>query len=153
MRKSLLLNGTLFNSEAWHGLIESQLAALAKVDEDLIKRMAASHSKIHVTALYLETGTIPVRYILACRPILYLKFILHRSKDKLIKKVYLAQQADIREGDFCQLMDGDMWLIDVLLSDCQIESISSYDLKKIVKIIAKKLPLNTSLKSKKLKGK
>ena len=107
LRKSLLLNGTLFNSEAWHGLTESQIAAFAKVDKALIKGLTASHSKIPVPALYLETGQVPVRYILACRRILYLQSILHRDEDELIKKVYLAQRADTTEGDFCQLVDGD----------------------------------------------
>ena len=137
LRKSLLLNGTLFNSEAWHGLTESQIAAFAKVDEALIKGLTASHSKIPVPALYLETGQVPVRYILACRRILYLQSILHRDEDELIKKVYLAQRADTTDGDFCQLVDGDLQLIDLQLTNAQIASISSVDLRKIVKYKAK----------------
>ena len=46
LRKSLLLNGTLFNSEAWHGFTRSQITAFEKIDEALIKGLTASHSKI-----------------------------------------------------------------------------------------------------------
>ena len=137
LRKSLLLNGTLFNSEAWHGLTKSQIQAFEKVDEALIKGLTACHSKIPVPALYLETGQVPVRYILACRRVLYLQTILHRGEDELIKKVYLAQRADTTDGDFCQLVDGDLQLLDLQLSDLQIASISSFELKKIVKSKAK----------------
>ena len=33
LRKSLLINATLFNSEAWHGLTKSQVKAFEKIDE------------------------------------------------------------------------------------------------------------------------
>ena len=51
--------------------------------------------------------------------------------------MYLAQRADTTEGDFCQLVDADMRLIDLQLTDSQIESQSSFDLKKIVKVKAR----------------
>ena len=137
LRKSLLLNGTLFNSEAWHGLKKCQIDAFEKIDEALIKGLTASHSKIPICALYLETGQVPVRYILACRRILYLQTILHRTDEELIKRVYLAQRADTTDGDFCQLVDDDMRLLDLQLTDSQIESQSSFDLKKIVKVKAR----------------
>ena len=35
LRKSLLINATLFNSEAWHGLTKSQIQAFEKIDESL----------------------------------------------------------------------------------------------------------------------
>ena len=36
LRKSLLINATLFNSEAWHSLTMSQIQAFQKVDEALL---------------------------------------------------------------------------------------------------------------------
>ena len=103
----------------------------------LIKGLLACHAKIPLPALYLETGQVPVRYILACRRILYLQTILHRSDEELIKRVYLAQRADTTDGDFCQLVDDDMRLLDLQLTDIQIGSISSFDLKKLVKVKAR----------------
>ena len=137
LRKSRLLNGTLFNSEAWHGLKKGQIEAFEKIYEALIKGLLACHAKIPLPALYLETGQVPVRYILACRRILYLQTILHRSDEELIKRVYLAQRADTTDGDFCQLVDEDRRLLDLQLTDIQIGSISSFDLKKLVKVKAR----------------
>ena len=51
--------------------------------------------------------------------------------------MYLAQRADTTEGDFCQLVDADMRLLDLQLTDSQIESQTSFDLKKIVKVKAR----------------
>ena len=135
--KLLLLNGTLFNSEAWHGLKKGQIEAFKKIEEALIKGLIACHAKIPLPALYLETGQVPVRYILACRRILYLQSILDRSDEELIKRVYLAQRADTTDGDFCQLVDDDMRLLGLQLTDIQIGSISSFELKKLIKVKAR----------------
>ena len=153
LRKSLLLNGTLFNSEAWHDLKNSQVEALAKVDEALLRGLTASHAKIPIPALYLETGQVPVRYILACRRILYLQTILHRSDEELIKKVYLAQRADTTEGDFCQLVDADMDLLNLQLTDVQIGSLSSWELKKLVKLKANQAAFQYLIEVKETKSK
>ena len=117
------------------------------------KELTACHSKIPVPALYLETGQVPVRYILACRRILYLQTILHREDEELIKRVYLAQRADTTEGDFCQLVDADMQLIELQLSDIQKRSISSYDLKKLVKLKAKQAAFKYLMEVKESKSK
>ena len=51
--------------------------------------------------------------------------------------MYLAQRADTTDGDFCQLVDEDRRLLDLQLTDIQIGSISSFDLKKLVKVKAR----------------
>ena len=90
LRQAMFLNGTLFNSEAWHGITEKQVEDFSKLDHALLRGIIGGHSKIATSALYLETSQIPLKHILACRRILYLHTILKRSKDDLIKKVYLA---------------------------------------------------------------
>ena len=116
-----------------------------------MKGLTASHAKIPIPALYLETGQVPVGYILACRRILYLQNILHRSDEELIKKVYLAQRADTIEEDFCQLVDTDMDLIDLQLTDNQICSLTSFDFKKLVKLKAKQTAFNYLIEVKETK--
>ena len=53
LRKSLLKNATLFNSEACHGLTKSQVKAFEQLDEAILKWLTNSHSKIPKPALYL----------------------------------------------------------------------------------------------------
>ena len=67
LRQAMLINGTLFNSEAWHNITEDDLNILEKVDEALLRGILKSHSKIPLEALYLETASIPIRFIVASR--------------------------------------------------------------------------------------
>jgi len=45
LRQAMLLNGILFNSEAWHNIKEDDLNILEKVDEALLRGILNSHSK------------------------------------------------------------------------------------------------------------
>ena len=137
LRKSSIINATLFISEAWHSLTMSQIQAFEKVDEALLRGLTVSHAKIPIPALYLETSHVPVRYILACRRILYLHGIIQRSDGELVKKVYLAQKADPTDGDFCQLVAKDLQMIDLQMTEDQIAVISYFDFKKLVKLKAR----------------
>ena len=133
LRKAMYLNGTLFNSEAWHGINQSQIEAFEKQDQALLRGLLGGHSKIPFPALYLETSQIPLRYILASRRILYLHTILQRSKDDLIRRVYNAQKADPVKGDFCQLVEDDMRLVGMNLSEEEMTRITKYQMKSEVK--------------------
>ena len=58
--------------------------------------------------MHLETGTIPLRWIIAQRRLNYLKHILSRDNDELIKKVFLAQKEKPTRGDFIKLVEKDL---------------------------------------------
>ena len=83
--KALLINGILFNLEAWQGIAKVDIESLEKVDEALIRGIRGAHAKIHKEALFLETGTIPLRYIIKSRRLSYLKTILDRDFNELIR--------------------------------------------------------------------
>ena len=67
--------------------------------------------------------------------------------------MYLAQRADTIEGDFCQLVDTDMDLIDLQLTDNQICSLTSFDFKKLVKLKAKQAAFKYLIEVKETKSK
>ena len=133
LRKAMLHNTMLCNSEAWHGFNLSQVKAFEKIDEALIRGLVQGHAKIAIPALYLETGQIPVRFILACRRIQFLHTILARDSDELIYKVYQAQKVDPTQGDFCELVENDFKLLNLQLSEESLKSMSSVDLKCLLK--------------------
>ena len=58
------------------------------------------HAKTTREFLYLETGVVPIKWILAQRRINFLKHILSRDDSELLKKVFLAQQEHPVRGDF-----------------------------------------------------
>ena len=133
LRKAMLFNTMLFNSEARHGFNTKQIEAFEKIDDALLRGLVSGHSKIPVPALYLELGQIPVRFVMACRRILYLQTILHRDQKELIYRVYVAQKREPVTGDFYQLVEKDLQLLDLQLSDETISRMSKYDLKILVK--------------------
>ena len=80
---------------------------LEQTDEALLRGILKAHSKTPKEFLYRETGCTPIRYILAQQRINYLKHILSRSDEELIKKVFLAQKEHPTQGDFVKLVQQD----------------------------------------------
>ena len=70
LRQAMLLNGILYNSEAWQGVETKDIILLEKVDEALLRGILGAHPKIPLEALYLETKSLPIRFIVASRRIL-----------------------------------------------------------------------------------
>ena len=133
LRQAMLINGTLFNSEAWHGVTLSDVESLEKVDECLIRGLVKGHSKMPIPAIFLETGQAPLRFVLASRRILYLQTILKRDSTELTSRILRAQIADPLQGDFCLLVEQDMDMINLKMTHEEIHKTSKNKLKKIVK--------------------
>ena len=65
---------------------------LENIDLMLIRNLLKGHSKTAKEAFYLETGLIPIRFIVMKRRVMYLHHILHRQESELIRKVYEVQK-------------------------------------------------------------
>ena len=133
LRQAMLVNGTLFNTEAWHGITKKDVEVFEKVDEALLRALLNAHSKIPIEALYLETKSNPIRYIIASRRLMYLHSILQKKEDELVRKVYEAQKADPTPGDFTELLKEDKESISIDLTDNEIQMMSKIKFKNYVK--------------------
>ena len=133
LRQAMLINGILYNSEAWHNVNDKDVNILEKVDEALLRGLLQAHPKIPLEALYLETKCIPIRYILASRRILYLHNILQKDVNEMIRKIYEVQKNNPSKGDFIELVTEDMARIGLDMSDTEIMRISKTGFKRIVK--------------------
>ena len=99
------LSMLLFNSEAWHDVSDAEIKILETVDEHLLRALVNGHSKTPLEFLYLESGAIPIRFILACRRMTYLQTILKRNENELTKRIFKAQKENPTKGDFyCQVL-------------------------------------------------
>ena len=58
--QAMLLNGILFNSEAWHAISDSDIKLLETIDEHLLRSLVKGHSKTPLEFLYLEAGALPI---------------------------------------------------------------------------------------------
>ena len=53
LRQAMLVNGMLFNSEAWHDVSEKEIKMMETVDEYLLRSLVKGHSKTPLEFLYL----------------------------------------------------------------------------------------------------
>ena len=91
LRSSHLINGILTNAEAWYGLTRENIEQLEQVDEMLLRRVLEVESWCPKEMLYLETGAIPLRFIIMQRRILVFNYILNEDRNSLIYEVLDAQ--------------------------------------------------------------
>ena len=133
LRQAMLINGILFNTEAWHSVNVKDVIELEKVDETLLRGLLQAHPKIPLEALYLETKSIPIRYILASRRILYLHNILQKDENEMIRKIYNIQKENPTNGDFSELVKQDMITIGLDINEDELMKIPKSRFKRIVK--------------------
>ena len=107
----------MYNSEAWQGINEKDVLILEKVDEALLRGILTAHPKIPIEALFLETKSIPIRYILASRRIMYLHTILQKDESEMVRRIYEAQKTDPSQGDFVELVKQDFENIKLNMSE------------------------------------
>ena len=83
--------------------------------------------------LHLETGTLPVKYIIAMRRLLYHHNIISRNESELICKVYSAQKINPKKGDWINLLKNDFDLIGETIDDKTIKSLKKNKYKILIK--------------------
>ena len=126
----MLINGILFNTEAWHGVKKSDIEAFEKIDESLLRGLVKGHSKGPLVALYGDLGQIPIRFIWASRSILYLQTLLKRDSEELTNKVFKAQEKNPLKGDFSEIIDGFKEDLELTLTNEEIKSLSKNNLRR-----------------------
>ena len=95
-----------------------------KLDHYLLRQIVGCHSKVPIELLYLETSSLPIEYILASRRLNYLHNILTKKKDEIVKRVYNAQKLNPIKVDWCILVQHDMELVTINMSESEICSMS-----------------------------
>ena len=98
------------------------------MDEYFLRRLLKAHSKTPKESLYLETGCVPIKYLIKQRRLMYLKHILSRNRKELISRVYHAQERKPVKDD---------WAIQVK-KDAEALTINIENLKEISKNTFKK---------------
>ena len=132
-RTTILLNGMLCSSEALHGITNTHIAQLESVDTMLFKSVFQAPFSTPIAAYYLETGAIPIRYVLIGRRLMYLWTILQKNEEELVSKVFRAQKMFPVKDDFVNQIEEDKEEIGLLLSDSEIMIMKKNKFKNLVK--------------------
>ena len=121
LRDARLINGTLTNSEVWPSLTLNQFEVLEAADLDLMRKIFKAHSRTATELFYLETGKIPLRFVIYKRRLMYLWHILNTSENELIHKVYSVQKLKTTKGDWFGLVQRTKEILDIDKSDEEIQ--------------------------------
>ena len=133
LRQAMLINGFLHNSEAWSDINMEEIEMLEDVDELLLRNIFNAHSKTPLEFLHLESGTKPIRFIIASRRLNYLYTILKRNKNELTRRVFEAQKVETTKGDWIELVKQDCETIEEEYNETFFTSMSRNKFKKYVK--------------------
>ena len=91
-RNSQLINGTLYNMEGLHGVKNKHLDVIEECDKMFFRNIFECPQGTPLEAFFLETSTIPFRFILQGRRLMYLWTLLKKPKTELARQVYEAQK-------------------------------------------------------------
>ena len=133
LRKSLLLNGILTNSEAWYGLKDEEVMHLEQIDETLLRKIFEAPKSTPKCMLYLETGCTPIRFIIRCRRLMFLQYILKEDRNSLISRVFYAQDSNPLKNDWSLTCREDLKSLAINLTYEEIRDLSKDQFKRTVK--------------------
>ena len=140
MRHVMLLSVILFNSETWLRLTQKDLGKLEAIDRLFLKRIFKVPNSTPIPFLYLETGCVPIAFIMKIKRVMFLHYILTRSEDSLIRRAFWAQQRKPVKNDWCLVVRED--LTDVGLGHLTLDSIQGMkkeNLHSLLKIKAREV--------------
>ena len=106
---------------------------LEVLDRKILREITGAHIKVPCEMLYLETSVLPIASVIIARRLIYLQNILKRTENEIILKVYTAQKKSPTQGDWINLVQEDMNLLNLNISDNVISEMSQDDYKNIVK--------------------
>ena len=85
-RSSMLINGILCSIESLYGLTDGHIEQLEQCDRMLMRQLFSSVSTTAIEAFYYETGTLPLRFTIIARRLMYLWCILQKPENELVKQ-------------------------------------------------------------------
>lgn len=148
LRSSQLLNSILLNSESWYNLTSSDIQELESVDNMLLRQILESGKSTPVSILHLELGTIPIRFVIKSRRLMFLQYILKQDKDSLLHKFFSTQSNYPQRGDWVLQIIQDLNEVNLNLTFSEISEMSKYAFKSLVNKAIKQLAFNWLLSEK-----
>ena len=133
LRESLLLSSLLLNSEAWVNLTDLDIRKLEQTDEILLSKVLDCEANTNNIFKYLELGVVPVRFEIMKRKILFLQYILQQDKQSMIYQVFDATVKNPIKNDFVRMCERYLQALNINLSFEEIENLSKWKFKRIVK--------------------
>ena len=123
LRNSLFLSSILTNSEAWYNLKNEELEKLEQADESLLRKILECPASTPKEMMYLELNCLPIRYIIKCRRVNFLAYILREDKQSLIYRFLQAQLRKPSKNDWGQTVASDLEELEIMTPILDIANI------------------------------
>ena len=134
---SLLINSILVNSEAAYNLTLSNINQLEKCHERALRELLSLPVKSPKPMLYLLTGSIPIKYKIKQRRLVYLHDILSREEGSLINRFFKTQLDFKKSKDWASQILKDLMEYEIEMTMDEIKSIGHDKWKDIIKSTTK----------------
>lgn len=132
LRTALFVSTVINNIESLYNIKEKNVEALEKCDERILRQHFETHSKAPREMIYLETATIPIRFLIMKKRIIYLNYLLNQEANSLVNKFLKAQIDKILPGDWVSLVNQDLKDLDIALSFEDIKNTSKNELSEFL---------------------
>ena len=83
--------------------------------------------------LYLETGTMPMRFVFRIRRLMYLHYLLNESENSLVNQVLLHQMKNPSKNDWINQVKNDFKVLEISLDTDEIKELSEEGFRSFVK--------------------
>jgi hypothetical protein len=122
----------LCSTEALLGITQSHVDKLEQVDRIFFRRLFEVPRCTAIESFYLETSSIPVRFVLVSRRLLYYWSILQKDEEELVKKVFNAQKSFPVKNDWIHQIQNDLETCGIEESKDEISKMKKCSFKKLV---------------------
>ena len=119
--KSLLRGSTLYASETYYSLTESEVRTLESIDKNCLKQILKTGKHCPTYLLYLELGLCPARYHIIKLKLGFLFYILQQDRTSLLGQFFQAQVDFPTVGDWTSEIKGIILDLKIDLSFSQIK--------------------------------
>ena len=153
LRESMLLNGILTNSESWYGLSKSEVTQLEKVDLEFFRALFSVPGTVPTAGIYLETGCYRIGTIIKVRRLNFLHAMVRLDKSEMLSKFFHAQWEKPVKFDWVLDVQENLVEFDLPTRLVDIQTMSKYKFKNLVKERAKQYELKQLLEISKEKSK
>ena len=131
-RNSQLINGTMYNMEALHGIKNKHLDTIEECDKFLMRELFECPQGTPIEAFFMETSAIPLCFILTGRRILYYWTIINKPRSELVRQVFEAQKEFKTNDSWVKQVENDIQTCGINLKEEEIKKLSQYKIKKLV---------------------
>ena len=110
LRNAKLINGMLCSIETVYGLTIRHIEQLEQCDKFFMRKIFNCVSTTPTEAYYLETNSLPLRFVIIARRLMYYWTIITKPAKELVQQVFQTQKLSPVKNDWCIQIEEDLKL-------------------------------------------